>query len=195
MLFTFTVLHVRDIICICHLGRCDKDDLEFPLRTRSGEEVLSCVKHWVTTILPMYPGSNQLQHYHADGGAELIDQKIKSYLHQTFGTTVTSSSTIELHLEKEVSDHRYNDAFYDCWLRSSQVVLMGRICDCIDIVRMMPTRTYLGWMTPAECVPGGQTPKLSRLRRWGCEAHILVRSLIGVKTGRISDGRVFYRVH
>ena len=36
---------------------------------------------------------------------------------------------------------------------------------CDNIVRMMPTRTYRGWMSPAECVPGGQNPNLSRLRR------------------------------
>ena len=34
-----------------------------------------------------------------------------------------------------------------------------------DIVRMMPTKTYRGWMSPAECVPGGQ---------WGCKAYVLV---------------------
>ena len=45
---------------------------EFPLKTRSGEEVLNCVKNWVTSRLPMYPGTHQLLHYHADGGAELI---------------------------------------------------------------------------------------------------------------------------
>ena len=30
-----------------------------------------------------------------------------------------------------------------------------------------------GWMSPAECVPGGRTPNLSRLRRWGCKAYVL----------------------
>ena len=44
-------------------------------------------------MLPTYPGNHQLLHYHADGGAELIDQKLKSYLPQAFGTRVTWSST------------------------------------------------------------------------------------------------------
>ena len=42
------------------------------------------------------------------------------------------------------------------------------------ITRLMPTRTYRGWMSPTECVPGGQTPNLSRLRRWGCKAYVLI---------------------
>ena len=43
-----------------------------------------------------------------------------------------------------------------------------------DITRMTPTRTCRGWMSPAECVPGAQVPNLSRLRRWGCKAYVLV---------------------
>ena len=39
---------------------------------------------------------------------------------------------------------------------------------------MIPTKTCLGWMSPMECVPGGKTPNLSRLRRWGCNAYVLV---------------------
>ena len=63
---------------------------EFPLKTRTGEEVLCCIRVWVESILPTYPGGHQLLHYHADGGAELIiDQKLKAYLLKQFGTTVT----------------------------------------------------------------------------------------------------------
>ena len=53
---------------------------EYPLKERSGDEVLRCVKHWVEEQLVTYPGEHPLLHYHADGGAELIDQRIKSYL-------------------------------------------------------------------------------------------------------------------
>ena len=73
-----------------------------------------------------------------------------------------------------------------------------------DIVRMMPTRTYRGWMSPAECVPGGQTPNLSRLRRWGCKAYVLVpkadrqkdweyKAMVGYFIGH-SKSKVGYRV-
>ena len=47
----------------------------------------------VSVLLSTHPGNHQLLHYHADGGAELIDQKLKSYLPQAFGTRVTWSST------------------------------------------------------------------------------------------------------
>ena len=37
-----------------------------------------------------------------------------------------------------------------------------------NIVRMQPTRTRRGWMSPAECMPGGQMTgvKTGRIRRW-----------------------------
>ena len=66
---------------------------KFPLKTRTGEEVLSCIRVWVESVLRTYPGGHQLLHYHADGGAELINQKLKAYLLKQFGTTVTWSST------------------------------------------------------------------------------------------------------
>ena len=43
-----------------------------------------------------------------------------------------------------------------------------------DVVRMMPTSTCLWWMSHAECLPGCQTPNLSRLLRWGCKACVLL---------------------
>ena len=66
---------------------------EYPLKTRSCDEVLTCIRNWVECVLVCYPGNHTLVHYHADGGAELIDQRIKSYLLSTFGTTVTWSLT------------------------------------------------------------------------------------------------------
>ena len=38
----------------------------------------------------------------------------------------------------------------------------------------MPTRTCRGWMSPDECLPGKRTPNLSKLRRWGCKANVLI---------------------
>ena len=43
-----------------------------------------------------------------------------------------------------------------------------------EVTRMLPPRTHKGWMSPEECVPGGRTPNLSKLRRWGCKAYVLV---------------------
>ena len=126
----------------------------------------------------MYPGTHQLLHYHADGGAELIDQRIKSYLLQTFGTTVTWSSTDTPELNS-ISERKFRTLgemtlamLADSGLPKS--FWWDAYVTACDIVQMMPTRTYHGWMSPAECVPGGQTPNLSRLRRWGCKAYVLV---------------------
>ena len=40
----------------------------------------------------MYPGNHKLLHYNENGGAEQIDQKLKSYLRQAFDTKITWSS-------------------------------------------------------------------------------------------------------
>ena len=39
---------------------------------------------------------------------------------------------------------------------------------------IIPTRTRRGWMSPDQCVPGGRTPNLSQLQRWGCNAHVVI---------------------
>ena len=66
---------------------------EYPLKERSGDEVLRCVKDFVEVQLAKFPGHHRLAHYHADGGKELIDQRVKTYLLEKFGTHITWSST------------------------------------------------------------------------------------------------------
>lgn len=43
-----------------------------------------------------------------------------------------------------------------------------------DIVRMMPTRTCRGWMSSDDCVPGGRTSNLSKLRRRGFKSYVWI---------------------
>ena len=93
---------------------------EFPLMTRIGDEVMGWMRHWVENIFPTYPGNHQLLHYHANGGPELIDQKLKTFLLKTFGTTVTWSSTDtpELNaIREEVQNSRRGDAGNACRFR------------------------------------------------------------------------------
>jgi len=150
---------------------------EYPLKNRSGDEVLRCVKHLVEVALKKFPGFNRLANYHADGGSELIDQKIKSYLLDKFGTviTFTARDTPELN---SVSEKKFRtlgeqtlSMLADSGLPKSFWWDAYR-CAC-HITRMMPTRTCKGWMSPMECVPGGSVPNLSWLRRWGCKAYVL----------------------
>ena len=121
-----------------------------------------------------YPGSHQLLHYHADDGAELIDQRIKSYLLQTLGLGSRGAPKLNSILERK--------------LRAIGEMTVAMLADsglpksfwwdayvtACDIVWMMFTRTCRGWMSLAECVPGGQTPNLSLLQRWGCKVYVLV---------------------
>ena len=59
-------------------------------------------------------------------------------------------------------------------------------------------------MSPAECVPFGRVPNLSRLRRWGCKTYVLVpkadrrkgwedKAMVGYNIG-YSKTKVGYRV-
>ena len=68
--------------------------------------------------------------------------------------------------------------WWDAWVRA-----------CCDTTCVMPTRTCRGWMSPAECVPDGRVPNLSRLRRWGCKG-ICLSPLIGACAGRTEQWKV-----
>ena len=62
---------------------------EFLLKERSGENVLECIQLWCEQMLVKYPGEHTLKHFHTDGGKELIDQRVRSYLLNKFGTHIT----------------------------------------------------------------------------------------------------------
>ena len=51
---------------------------EYPLKTCSGDEKFNYICNWVRGVLSCYLGKHQLMHYHADGGAEHIDQRIET---------------------------------------------------------------------------------------------------------------------
>ncbi len=155
-----------------------KEFWEYPLETRSANEVLSCVKDWVERKLPTYPGSHRLIQYHSDGGAELIDKSIQQYLMSKFGTSITWSSTDspEMNGVSERRNRTLGEMTLALLMDSGLPVIFwwdAYVYACM-IVRRMPTRTYRGWMSPMECVPGGSVPDLSRFRRWGCKAYVLI---------------------
>lgn len=149
----------------------------FPLITRDGSAVLKCFKHLVEVELPKFPGKHRINHYHADGGKELIDQKVKEYLLDLYGTKVTWSTTDTPELNS-ISERKF---------RTLGEMTLAMLTDsglpksywwdaydtACDVTLMMPTRTYRGWMSPMECVPGGKVPNLARLRRWGCKCYVL----------------------
>jgi hypothetical protein len=150
---------------------------EFLLKERTGAEVLRCIKHIVEVELPKFPGTFRWKKYHTDGGKELTDQAVKSYLLEKFGTIITwnTSHTPEQNGVAERKFRTISEAVLTTLRYSGlDVSLWG---DCVTAVcmtlRMIPTRTHRGWMSPMECVPGGKVPNLSRLRVWGCKAYVL----------------------
>jgi hypothetical protein len=151
---------------------------EYPLSTRSGPEVFRCLKHLCETVLTGYEGDFQIQNYHADGGKELITDQIKSYMLDKFGAKTTWSSTDTPELNS-VSERKFRTLgemtlamLADSGLPSS--FWWDAYETACYIARRMPTRTYKGYMSPFECVPGGSVPNISNLRRWGCKAYVLI---------------------
>ena len=113
-------------------------------------------------------GKSSVVSHHADGGAELIDQKLKNYLLQAFGTPELNSISErmfrilgEMTLAMLTDSRLPNSFWWDAYVYAC------------NITCMMPTHSCRGWMSPAECVPSGRVPNLSRLRRWGAR-HIYV---------------------
>ena len=151
---------------------------EFKLKERTGAEILRCVRQIVEVELPKFPGSNRWQRYHCDGGAELLDQTVKAYLLDKFGTKITWNTShtpeqngVSERLGRTIGERTLaslrgsgldKSLWGDCWTT---------VC---MITRMLPTRTHQGWMSPTECVPGGKVPNLSGLRVWGCRCYVLI---------------------
>ena len=163
---------------------------EYPLKERSGDEVLRCVKDFVEVQLAKFPGHHhRLAHYHADGGKELIDQRVKTYLLEKFGTHITWSST-DTPEQNAVSERKFRTLgemtlamLADSGLPKSY--WWDAYVTACEITRMMPTRTHVGWRSPMECVPGGKVPNLTRLRRWGCKAYMCwYQKRIDERTGK-----------
>ena len=150
---------------------------EYGLRTRSGEEVFKCLRHLCEVHLVKYEGWNRIVEYHADGGSELISQQIREYLLQRYGTRVshTTRDTPELNAVSERKFRTIGEMTLTMLTASGlpKSFWFDAYQTACYIVRRMPTRTWQGWMSPYECVPGGSVPSLSWLRKWGCKAYVL----------------------
>ena len=172
------LLRVSDKYVLLFTDIATKMIWEYPLTERSGDEVLRCVKDFVEVQLAKFPGHHRLAHYHANGGKELIDQRVKTYLLEKFGTHITWSLT-DTPEQNAVSERKFRTLgemtlamLADSGLPKSY--WWDAYVTACEITRMMPTRTHVGWRSPMECVPDGKVPNLTRLRRWGCKAYVLV---------------------
>ena len=138
-----------------------------PLKSRLGDEVFTSIRNWVECTLKTCDHTQR--HYYADGGEELIDQGIKKFLLDEYRTTVTWSSTDTLELNA-VSKRKFRllGEMTLSMLAGSGLLKSfwwNAYVTACDITRMLPTRTHKSWMSPKKCVPGWQTPNLSKLRR------------------------------
>jgi hypothetical protein len=149
----------------------------YGLVSRTGDDVLRCLKDLVETQMIKFPGEHKIRRYHADGGKELIDQRIVSYIEGAGGTvTYSSTDTPELNGIAERKYRTAGEMTLTMLIRSGlpkgfwwKAYVAARY-----ILLRLPTRTHKGYMSPMECVPGGSVPSLRRLRVWGCKAYVLV---------------------
>jgi hypothetical protein len=105
--------------------------------------VLRCLKDLVETQMIKFPGEHKIRRYHADGGKELIDQRIVSYI-EGAGGTVTYSSTDTPELNGIADRSRGNDFNHADSLRDTPKVsggkLMSRLVTFCFVCRLIRTR-------------------------------------------------------
>jgi len=149
----------------------------YGLVNRTGDDVLRCLVNFVEVQLIKFPGDHKVRRFHADGGKELIDQRVVQYIERSGGdVTYSSTATPELNGIAERKYRTSGEMALTMLIRSGlpkgfwwKAYVAARY-----VLLRLPTRTYKGYMTPLECVPGGSVPSLKRLRVWGCKAYMLV---------------------
>ena len=117
----------------------------------------------------------KLQHMHSDGGAELVSDKILTFLHQRgISTSHTPRDTPEMNstVERRVRDIK--ERTLSMLLHSGLPVPFWWLAlrTAVYLQNRMPTKTVCGYLTSYECmrqVP----PNLRHLRIWGSRAYVL----------------------
>jgi hypothetical protein len=112
-----------------------------------------------------------LEHFHSDGGSELISELVSTFLHaKGITTSHTPRDTPEINslLERKVRDLK--ERVMSMLLHSTLPVSFWWMTwkTACYLQNRMPTVTVYGYMTPFENVRGAP-PSLKRLRIWGCK--------------------------
>ena len=153
------------------IDHASKKSYVFPLKTRSGADILFCLKHFEENSLR--PMSVKLKHYHADGGSELICQEVLSFL-KSMGSTYswTPADTPELNSTSERRFRTLGERSICLLIRSGLPKTFW--WDAYDssnyITNLLPTKTAKGYISPEEFLKG-EPPDISHLRIWGCRAY------------------------
>jgi hypothetical protein len=123
----------------------------FPLKDRTAPELLTQLKIFLTHDLPAL--GIQLEHFHSDGGSELISELVRTFLHaKGITTSHTPRDTPEMNslLERKVRDLK--EPVMSMLLHSTLPVSFWWIAwkTACYLQNRMPTVTVYGYMTPFE---------------------------------------------
>jgi hypothetical protein len=153
------------------VDHCSKMCWVFQLKTRDAGPILKYLETFVREILPSL--NIHLNHFHSDGGAELIAQDTLSFLHSSGATTSHSPRhTPEMNSVKERWVSTLKEKVMCMLLRSSLPVafwwLAVEYMIYIFSIEFPPRRHKDIFMSPYECI-FGFAPDLKWLRIWGCK--------------------------
>ena len=146
----------------------------YGLMERTSESVLRTLKNLFRNHLP---AGAEIQHFHTDGGKELIAESIKDFL-RSKGTktfTFTPTDTPQLNSVSERKFRTLGEMALAMLTRSGlpKIWWWKAYQTAEHILRRLPTRTAKGYMTPMEAIPGGETPSWKFMRTWGAKAYVL----------------------
>ena len=173
---------------------------------RTKEEVIQFFREVFEGEIRQY--KLRVDHYHADGAGELINQELRSYLRSQgcYKHTWSSTDSPEMNAVEERKFRTASEMALAMLLQSGLPVpfwLDAYHAARYTLIRL-PTRTDRGYMSPYEYVTG-QPPSLKYFRVWGCKTYILTpkadrrkdwddKSKIGYLVG-YSEDKVGYQVY
>ena len=144
----------------------------YGLENRSADTVVECLKQLFEKELP---ADTPIQHFHSDGGKELIATRVRMFLQQrgTRKFTHNPTDTPELNSVSERKFRTMGEVALAMLSRSGlPKIWWGKAYMAAEYVtRRMPTNTAQGLMTPMEAM-SGEAPSWKWLRVWGCRAYV-----------------------
>lgn len=150
----------------------------YGLVTKSGDEVLECMKDLVEVQLPA--DGITMKRYHADGAGELIGKHIRNYLRinkstMTTKVTWTPRSTPEMNSVSERANRTLKEMTLAMILDSGlpSVFWFKAVKHAAHLINLLPTKTSKGYISPTEFLTG-ETPDVRDLKIWGCKSWAII---------------------
>lgn len=150
----------------------------YGLKTKSGDEVLQCLKDLVEIQLPA--DGLVMKRYHADGAGELIGKHIRNYLRNNKSTrttkvTWTPRNTPEMNSILERANRTLKEMALALILDSGLPSLFWfkAVQHAAYLINLLPTKTLKGYISPVEYITE-EPPDVRDLKIWGCKAWAIV---------------------